>query len=84
MLKTPFQQGEKVKADKTAENRKKKKYKDSLNGDEDEPDLENMDWWSKYHASVETMIQVTYCCLYHTLASIIASVDIFVVFFADC
>jgi hypothetical protein len=40
---------------KQAENQKKKK-KGSL--DEDEPDMDALDWWSKYFASVETMIRV--------------------------
>ncbi|XP_046585626.1 otoferlin-like isoform X5 [Haliotis rubra] len=38
---------------KTAENRKKKRQ--SI--DDDEPDMESLDWWSKYFASVETMIR---------------------------
>ena len=42
---------------KTSENRKKKK-KDALNSEDDEPDLESLDWWSKYFASMETMIRV--------------------------
>ena len=38
----------------------KKKRKKSLtgNGDEDDNDVESLDWWTKYHASVETAIKV--------------------------
>ena len=38
----------------------KKKRKKSLtgNGDEDDNDVESLDWWTKYHASVETTIKV--------------------------
>ncbi|CAL1540078.1 unnamed protein product [Lymnaea stagnalis] len=39
------------KEQKTAENKKKKKVED------EEPDMEALDWWSKYFASVETMIR---------------------------
>jgi len=28
------------------------------NGDEDENGVESLDWWTKYHASVETTIKV--------------------------
>ena len=47
------------KEQKQAENKKKKK-KGGDNGDAegDDLDIENLDWWSKYHASVETMIRV--------------------------
>lgn len=45
-----------VKLKKTEENARRKK-KDSLD-DEDEMDLDSMDWWSKYFASVETLIRV--------------------------
>ncbi|XP_035826598.1 otoferlin, partial [Aplysia californica] len=41
------------KEQKTAENKKKKKGAI----DEDEPDMDALDWWSKYFASVETMIR---------------------------
>jgi hypothetical protein len=46
-----------AKEQKTEENKKKKKKSDS---DEDKEDQESLDWWSKYFASVETMIKV--CC----------------------
>ena len=52
-------QGEKSKAEKTAENKRKKKHRYGGGGEDEEPDLDTMDWWSKYHASVDTMIQVT-------------------------
>ena len=39
---------------KTAENKRRKKG----NVDDDEPDMDALDWWSKYFASVETMIRV--------------------------
>ncbi|KAK6179510.1 hypothetical protein SNE40_011846 [Patella caerulea] len=42
------------KEGKVAEKSKKKKKKDA---DDDAPDLQSMDWWSKYFASVETMIR---------------------------
>lgn len=45
-----------VKLKKTEENVRRKK-KDSLD-DEDEMDMDSMDWWSKYFASVETLIRV--------------------------
>lgn len=45
-----------VKLKKTEENARRKK-KDSLD-DEDEMDMDSMDWWSKYFASVETLIRV--------------------------
>ena len=32
----------------------------SDNGEDEEMDTDNMDWWSKYHASMETMIRVCY------------------------
>lgn len=38
----------------TEENKRRKKG----NVDEDEPDMDALDWWSKYFASVETMIRV--------------------------
>ncbi|KAK7100137.1 hypothetical protein V1264_023132 [Littorina saxatilis] len=38
---------------KTAENKRRKKG----HMDEDEPDMDALDWWSKYFASVETMIR---------------------------
>ncbi|XP_056017603.1 otoferlin-like isoform X2 [Ostrea edulis] len=44
-----------VKQKKTEENSRRKK-KDSIE-DEEEMDLESMDWWSKYFASVETLIR---------------------------
>ena len=43
------------KEQKTAENKRRKK---KGNVDEDEPDMDALDWWSKYFASVETMIRV--------------------------
>lgn len=44
---------------KTAENRKKKSRKDSMASEpEEEPDTDSMDWWTKYHASMDTMMQV--------------------------
>jgi hypothetical protein len=46
-----------VKQKKTEENSRRKK-KDSIEDDE-EMDLESMDWWSKYFASVETLIRVS-------------------------
>lgn len=49
-----FFQAEKKKQ-KTAENKRKKK---STPEDEDDLDLDNLDWWSKYFASVDTLIQV--------------------------
>ncbi|XP_071147847.1 otoferlin-like isoform X5 [Mytilus edulis] len=42
------------KKQKTAENKRKKK---SLPEDEDDLDVDNLDWWSKYFASVDTLIQ---------------------------
>ena len=27
-------------------------------GEDEEPDLECLDWWTKYHASVDSVIQV--------------------------
>ena len=44
-----------AKEQKTEENKKKKKKSDS---EEDKEDQESLDWWSKYFASVETMIKV--------------------------
>ena len=38
---------------------KKKKKKKGQTEDDDEMDLESLDWWSKYFASVETMIRVS-------------------------
>lgn len=46
-----------MKQKKTEENSRRKK-KDSIE-DEEEMDLESMDWWSKYFASVETLIRVS-------------------------
>lgn len=43
------------KEQKTAENKRRKK---KGNIDDDEPDMDALDWWSKYFASVETMIRV--------------------------
>ncbi|XP_064626480.1 otoferlin-like [Lineus longissimus] len=43
-----------AKEQKTEENKKKKKKADS---EEDKEDQESLDWWSKYFASVETMIK---------------------------
>ena len=43
------------KEQKTEENKRRKK---KGNVDEDEPDMDALDWWSKYFASVETMIRV--------------------------
>lgn len=50
-------QGADTKEKKTAENKKKKKG--SL-VDDDDLDLESLDWWSKYFASVDTLIMVRY------------------------
>ncbi|XP_059174098.1 otoferlin-like isoform X2 [Physella acuta] len=47
--------GPSTKDEKTAENKKKKAKKKTV--EEDEPDMEALDWWSKYFASVETMIR---------------------------
>ena len=51
--------GGKTKNQKTAEN-KRKKRKDSMSSvnDDDDVDLDGMDWWSKYHASVELLLSV--------------------------
>ena len=38
---------------------KKKKKKKGQSEDDDEMDMESLDWWSKYFASVETMIRVS-------------------------
>ena len=38
---------------------KKKKKKKGNTEDDDEMDMESLDWWSKYFASVETMIRVS-------------------------
>ena len=38
---------------------KKKKKKKGQAEDDDEMDMESLDWWSKYFASVETMIRVS-------------------------
>ena len=37
---------------------KKKKKKKGQQEEDDEMDMESLDWWSKYFASVETMIRV--------------------------
>ena len=60
VIMNDFQGGEKSKDQKTLENKKKRK-KESQNADDttaDDMDLDCMDWWSKYHASMETMIRV--------------------------
>ena len=44
--------------DKKTEENKKKKRKDGT--EEDDLDLENLDWWSKYFASVELMMKVRF------------------------
>lgn len=44
------------KDQKTAENKRRRK----AGIDEEEPDLESLDWWSKYFVSVETMIRDHY------------------------
>ncbi|KAK3090409.1 hypothetical protein FSP39_011632 [Pinctada imbricata] len=44
-----------VKKQKTAENKRRKK--EGNTEDDDELDLDSMDWWSKYFASVETLIR---------------------------
>ena len=53
--------GGKTKNQKTAEN-KRKKRKDSMSSvnDDDDVDLDGMDWWSKYHASVELLLSVIF------------------------
>ena len=58
---TFLQGGESKKDQKSSETRKKKK-KDSRGDPEEgeDMDLDNMDWWSKYHASMQTMIRVCY------------------------
>ena len=38
---------------------KKKKKKKGQAEDDDEMDMECLDWWSKYFASMETMIRVS-------------------------
>ena len=45
------------KKDKKTEANKKKKSKDE-GAEDDKADQESLDWWSKYFASVETMIKV--------------------------
>ena len=35
--------------------------------DEDEEDEESMDWWTKYHASLDTMIEVGYLPVFYDL-----------------
>ena len=52
------------KEQKSADN-ERKKMKKKAGMDEDEPDLDALDWWSKYFASVETMIRVIRYC--HTI-----------------
>lgn len=41
---------------------KRKKKKKGQAEDDDEMDMESLDWWSKYFASVETMIKVKQLC----------------------
>ena len=50
----------KTKDQKTEENKRTKKRKDSLTSvnDEDDIDQDGMDWWTKYHASVEVILAV--------------------------
>ena len=60
---SPFQGGNIKEAKQLDSAKKKGKGKRqsvaaSENDDEEEMDTENMDWWSKYHASMETMIRV--------------------------
>ena len=57
LLQKSSEAPEKTKAEKKAE--KKKKRRDSAaSGEEDELDEQCLDWWSKYFASMETMIRV--------------------------
>ena len=35
--------------------------------DDDEDDEESMDWWTKYHASLDTMIEVGYILVFYDL-----------------
>ena len=48
---------------------KKKRKKDALDADDlvDDMDLDCLDWWSKYHASMETMIKVNVCIVYYSM-----------------
>ncbi|XP_076441089.1 otoferlin-like [Babylonia areolata] len=50
---TTHDNGMSEKDKKTAENKRRKKS----SVDDDEPDMDALDWWSKYFASVETMIR---------------------------
>ena len=44
-----------------SEKKKKKKDASGADGEDGDMDMENLDWWSKYFASVETMIRVNTC-----------------------
>ena len=56
MFKSLLSQVDK-KEQKTAEN-KKKKRRSTI--DDEELDLESMDWWSKYFVSMDTLISVSF------------------------
>jgi len=43
---------------RSPELKKKRKQSFSGNGDDDENGAESLDWWTKYHASVETVVKV--------------------------
>jgi len=45
---------------RSPETKKKRKTSFSGNGEEEENGVESLDWWTKYHASVETAIKVPY------------------------
>ena len=47
---------------RSPETKKKRKASLSGNGEEDENGVESLDWWTKYHASVETAIKVRHYC----------------------
>jgi len=56
-------QGLPEKAERRSPEPKKKRKKSlSGNGEEEENGVESLDWWTKYHASVETTIKVLLTC----------------------
>ena len=51
--------GGKTKDQKTAENKKKKRRDSQLSAaDDDDVNQDGMDWWSKYHASMDLVLTV--------------------------
>ena len=62
---------------RSPETKKKRKASFSGNGEDEENGVESLDWWTKYHASVETAIKVPYTRWYRLICLLDRVMDFF-------